>query len=54
MLYSGQNHLLASLPAADLRRWLPQLEAIELPARMVPLRANMICDTYPRAISVQR
>ena len=35
MPYSGQNHLLASLPAADLQRWLPQLEAIELSAGMV-------------------
>ena len=35
MPYSGQNHLLASLPPADLKRWLPQLEAIELPAGKV-------------------
>ena len=26
-----QNHLLASLPAAELARWLPQLESVDMP-----------------------
>jgi hypothetical protein len=26
-----KNHLLAALPAAYLQRWLPQLEAVEMP-----------------------
>jgi CRP-like cAMP-binding protein len=30
-----QNHLLAALPDAELHRWLPLLEAIELPLGMV-------------------
>jgi CRP-like cAMP-binding protein len=30
-----QNHLLAALPAAQLRRWLPQLQAVELALGMV-------------------
>ncbi|HEY6355774.1 MAG TPA: hypothetical protein VIY30_14905, partial [Burkholderiaceae bacterium] len=25
------NHLLAALPLADLQRWLPQLEPVEMP-----------------------
>ena len=25
------NHLLGALPSADLQRWLPQLEAVEMP-----------------------
>ncbi|TCP01774.1 Crp/Fnr family transcriptional regulator [Rubrivivax gelatinosus] len=29
------NHLLAALPAADLQRWLPQLEWVELPLGLV-------------------
>ena len=26
-----KNHLLGALPLADLQRWLPQLEAVEMP-----------------------
>jgi hypothetical protein len=30
-LDSKQDHLLASLPEADLRRWRPKLELVEMP-----------------------
>ena len=32
---SIENHLLASLPDADLQRWLPQLERVEMPLGQV-------------------
>ena len=28
--YASRNHLLAALPAADLQRWLPRLEPVEM------------------------
>jgi CRP-like cAMP-binding protein len=31
----AKNHLLAALPPAELERWLPQLEAVELPLGQV-------------------
>jgi len=34
-LGSIENHLLASLPDADLQRWLPQLERVEMPLGQV-------------------
>ncbi len=30
-----KNHLLAALPAAELQRWLPQLESVEMPLGQV-------------------
>ncbi len=30
-----KNHLLAVLPVAELQRWLPQLEVVDLPLGLV-------------------
>lgn len=35
-----QNHLLAALPAKDLKRWLPHLEAIDMPLGQVLYEAG--------------
>ena len=35
-----QNHLLAALPAAELKRWLPQLEAVDMPLGQVLYEAG--------------
>ena len=34
------NRLLAALPAADLQRWLPDLEAVDLPLGQVIYEAG--------------
>jgi hypothetical protein len=31
----GKNHLLATLPDAQWRRWLPQLESVDMPLGQV-------------------
>jgi len=42
-----QNHLLAALPAADWRRWLPLLEAVEMPLGQVLYEAgNTLSHVY--------